>query len=94
MILGIKQFSAEFLCLAMVCLFAPCLHCFLRFKLHNRRALPVLRSECFDRDEAGRAEGKVVHRTKRVVFCSGELYDAAGEHLASARCTQVLRSRR
>jgi uncharacterized protein (TIGR00369 family) len=41
-----------------------------------------------------RAEGKVVHRTKRVVFCAGELYDAAGEHLASARCTQVLRSRR
>ena len=38
-----------------------------------------------------RAEGKVVHRTKRVVFCAGELYDAAGEHLASARCTQVLR---
>jgi uncharacterized protein (TIGR00369 family) len=41
-----------------------------------------------------RAEGKVVHRTKRVVFCAGELYDASGEHLASARCTQVLRSRR
>jgi uncharacterized protein (TIGR00369 family) len=41
-----------------------------------------------------RAEGKVVHRTKRVVFCAGELYDAAGEHLASARCTQVLRSGR
>ena len=41
-----------------------------------------------------RAEGKVVHRTKRVVFCAGELYDAAGEHLASARCTQVLRSQR
>ena len=41
-----------------------------------------------------RAEGKVVHRTKRVVFCAAELYDAAGEHLASARCTQVLRSGR
>jgi uncharacterized protein (TIGR00369 family) len=41
-----------------------------------------------------RAEGKVVHRTKRVVFCAGELYDAAGEHLASARCTQVLRPQR
>ena len=41
-----------------------------------------------------RAEGKVVHRTTRVVFCAGELYDAAGEHLASARCTQVLKSQR
>jgi uncharacterized protein (TIGR00369 family) len=41
-----------------------------------------------------RAEGKVVHRTKRVVFCSGDLYDETGQHLASARCTQVLRSRR
>ena len=41
-----------------------------------------------------RAEGKVVHRTKRVVFCAAELYDAEGAHLASARCTQVLRSRR
>ena len=41
-----------------------------------------------------RAEAKVVHRTKRVVFCAGELYDAAREHLASARCTQVLRSQR
>ena len=41
-----------------------------------------------------RAEGRVVHRTKRVVFCASELYDAGGEHLASARCTQVLRTRR
>jgi uncharacterized protein (TIGR00369 family) len=41
-----------------------------------------------------RAKGKVVHRTKRVVFCAAELYDAAGGHLASARCTQVLRPRR
>ena len=41
-----------------------------------------------------RAEGKVVHRTKRVVFCAGELYDTAGAHLASARCTQVLKSQR
>ena len=38
-----------------------------------------------------RAEGYVVRRTKRVVFCAADLYDAAGAHLASARCTQVLR---
>ena len=41
-----------------------------------------------------RAEGRVVRRTKRVVFCAGELYDPAGEHLASARCTQVIRAAR
>jgi uncharacterized protein (TIGR00369 family) len=39
-----------------------------------------------------RAEGRVVRKTKRVVFCSAELYDADGLHLASARCTQVLRA--
>jgi uncharacterized protein (TIGR00369 family) len=39
-----------------------------------------------------RAEGQVVRRTRRVVFCAAELYDEEGMHLASARCTQVLRS--
>lgn len=38
-----------------------------------------------------RAEGHVVRRTKRVVFCAAELYDAGGDHIASARCTQVIR---
>ena len=38
-----------------------------------------------------RAEGRVVHKTKRLAFCSAELRDAEGTHLASARCTQVLR---
>jgi len=37
-----------------------------------------------------RAHGRVVHRTKRTVFCAAELRDADGTHLASARCTQVL----
>jgi uncharacterized protein (TIGR00369 family) len=37
-----------------------------------------------------RAEGRVVHRTKRMVFCAADLFDADGTHLASARCTQVL----
>ena len=41
-----------------------------------------------------RAEGRVVQRTKRTVFCSADLRDAEGTHLASARCTQVLRSER
>jgi uncharacterized protein (TIGR00369 family) len=41
-----------------------------------------------------RAEGRVVHRTKRMVFCAAELHDAEGNHLASARCTQVLRQER
>jgi uncharacterized protein (TIGR00369 family) len=37
-----------------------------------------------------RAKGRVVHRAKRMVFCAAELHDADGNHLASARCTQVL----
>jgi uncharacterized protein (TIGR00369 family) len=41
-----------------------------------------------------RAQGRVVHRTRRVMFCSAELYDTDGVHLASARCTQVLRAGR
>jgi uncharacterized protein (TIGR00369 family) len=38
-----------------------------------------------------RAEGLVVQRNRRVAFCSAELYDADGELLASARCTQIIR---
>jgi uncharacterized protein (TIGR00369 family) len=41
-----------------------------------------------------RADARVVRKTRSVVFCAGELYDAEGAHLASARCTQVLRDRR
>ena len=40
-----------------------------------------------------RADGRVVRKTRRVVFCAAELYDAEGTHLASARCTQVLRGK-
>lgn len=38
-----------------------------------------------------RAEGHVVHRTRRAVFCAAELLDAEGTLLASARATQILR---
>jgi uncharacterized protein (TIGR00369 family) len=38
-----------------------------------------------------RAEGRVVQRSRRVAFCSAELYDAGGELLASSRCTQIIR---
>jgi uncharacterized protein (TIGR00369 family) len=38
-----------------------------------------------------RADGRVVQRTRRVAFCTADLYDAEGSHLASARCTQVVR---
>jgi uncharacterized protein (TIGR00369 family) len=38
-----------------------------------------------------RAEGVVVQRNRRVAFCSADLYDAAGELLASSRCTQIIR---
>lgn len=41
-----------------------------------------------------RADARVVQRTKRLMFCAAELYDADGNHLASSRCTQVLRSAR
>ncbi len=38
-----------------------------------------------------RAEGRVVQRNRRVAFCAADLYDATGELLASARCTQIIR---
>ena len=38
-----------------------------------------------------RAEGWVVQRNRRVVFCAAELYDAKGAVLANARCTQIVR---
>lgn len=38
-----------------------------------------------------RAEGVVVRRNRGVAFCSADLYDAAGELLASSRCTQIIR---
>lgn len=37
-----------------------------------------------------RAEGRVVQRSRRVVFCAAELHQD-GELLASARCTQIVR---
>ncbi|MHB8452051.1 MAG: PaaI family thioesterase [Mycobacteriales bacterium] len=37
-----------------------------------------------------RARGRVVRRTRRVVFCSAEMHDAAGLLLATSRCTQVV----
>ncbi len=36
------------------------------------------------------ATGTVVRRTRRVVFCGAEMYDAAGALLATSRCTQVV----
>ena len=39
-----------------------------------------------------RAEARVVERTRRVAFCAADLSDADGQLLASARCTQVIRS--
>ncbi len=38
-----------------------------------------------------RAEGRVIQRNRRVAFCSADLYDEAGELLASSRCTQIIR---
>jgi uncharacterized protein (TIGR00369 family) len=36
------------------------------------------------------ARGWVVRRTRRVVFCAAEMYDAEGVLLATSRCTQVV----
>lgn len=36
------------------------------------------------------ATGEVVRRTRRVVFCSAQLFDAQGTVLAASRCTQVV----
>ena len=41
-----------------------------------------------------RAEGRVVHKTRRIAFCEADAFDADGELLAAGRCTQVLRSSR
>jgi uncharacterized protein (TIGR00369 family) len=41
-----------------------------------------------------RAEGRVVQRNRRVVFCAAELFDADGLLLATARCTQIVRRAR
>ena len=38
-----------------------------------------------------RAEGRVVRRSRQVAFCAADLYDPAGELLASSRCTQIIR---
>jgi uncharacterized protein (TIGR00369 family) len=38
-----------------------------------------------------RAEGTVIQRSRRVAFCSAELFDPEGTLLAAARCTQILR---
>lgn len=37
-----------------------------------------------------RAAGSVVRRTRRVVYCAGELHDDAGTVLAAGRCTQIV----
>lgn len=37
-----------------------------------------------------RAEGRVVSKTKRAIFCTAELFDEDGRHTASARCTQII----
>ncbi len=51
-----------------------------------------LRVEFFRSARPGtlRAEGRVVHRSRRAIFCSAELTDSEGKALASARCTQII----
>jgi uncharacterized protein (TIGR00369 family) len=51
-----------------------------------------LRVEFFRPTRPGtlRAEGRVVRRASRVVFCAAELFDTDGTTLAASRCTQVV----
>jgi uncharacterized protein (TIGR00369 family) len=53
-----------------------------------------LRVEFFRAARPGllRAEGRVLHRTRRVVFCEAVLHDADGNLVAGARCTQIVRA--
>jgi uncharacterized protein (TIGR00369 family) len=53
-----------------------------------------LRVEFFRSARPGllRAEGRVVHRSKRVVFCAADLADGDGTAIAAARCTQIVLS--
>jgi uncharacterized protein (TIGR00369 family) len=53
-----------------------------------------LRVEFFRSARPGtlRADGRVVHRTRRIVFCEAELRDPDGNVLASSRCTQIVRA--
>lgn len=37
-----------------------------------------------------RAVGAVVRRTRRVVFCSAQIFDTEGVEIAASRCTQVV----
>ncbi len=37
-----------------------------------------------------RADGHVIRRTRRVVFCAADLFDEKGVLLAAARCTQIV----
>ena len=52
-----------------------------------------LRSEFLRSARPGtlRAEGRVVQRNRRIAFCSADLYQD-GELIATARCTQIIRS--
>lgn len=55
-----------------------------------------LRAEFFRPARPGilRAEGRVIRRTRGVAFCAADVTDAEGNLVASARCTQIVRSRR
>lgn len=69
--------------------------CWTVLDAHERFLTGELRVEFYRSARPGllRAEGRVVHRTRRVVFCSAELTDAEGSPIAGSRCTQVVLGR-
>jgi uncharacterized protein (TIGR00369 family) len=66
--------------------------CWTLMSEHEHFLTGDLRVEFFRSARPGllRAAGKVVHRSKRVVFCAAELTDSDGTAIASSRCTQVV----
>jgi uncharacterized protein (TIGR00369 family) len=66
--------------------------CWTTLDNHEAFLTADLRVEFFRPTRPGRihAIGHVVRRTKRLVFCSAELFDADGSTLAGSRCTQAV----
>lgn len=66
--------------------------CFTTLDRDERFLTADLRVEFFRPTRPGtlRAVGTVLRRTRKVVFCAAELFDADGTTLAASRCTQVL----
>lgn len=68
--------------------------CFIVLGDEARFLTADLRAEFYRPARPGtlRAEGRVIRRTRGVAFCAADVTDADGVLVASARCTQIVRS--